>query len=162
MKLSGDPVKLTDLDSSASGFSLPFAASQSGVVAWQEASPQLAELIWLDRTGRKTGIVAAPPSIANPKISERGDRVVYNSANMREIAFSELARSVYRTVGKSDDSLTHPFWPLVTLNRILSKLTLRGRVFRSDSGCSSRKARQASFRYLVLSGHFRRDLDLKL
>ena len=110
MKLSGDLVKLTDLDSSASGFSLPFAASQAGVVAWQEASPQLAELIWLDRTGRKTGIVAAPPSIANPKISERGDRVVYNSANMREIAFSELAGSVYRTVAKSDDSLLHPLW----------------------------------------------------
>jgi hypothetical protein len=52
-KLSGDPIKLTDLDSSASGFSLPFAASQSEVVAWQEASPQLAELIWLDRIAWK-------------------------------------------------------------------------------------------------------------
>jgi hypothetical protein len=57
-KLSGDPVKLTDLDSSASGFSLPFAASQSGVVAWQEASPQLAELIWTEPGDSRRGIFA--------------------------------------------------------------------------------------------------------
>jgi hypothetical protein len=39
-KLSGEPLKLTDTDSGAYIFNLPYAASQSGVVAWQEASPQ--------------------------------------------------------------------------------------------------------------------------
>jgi serine/threonine protein kinase len=110
-KLSGEPLKLTDTDSSAIPSILPFAASQSGVVAWQEAPPQQAELVWLDRTGRKTGIVAAPGSASNPKISWQGGRVAYTAGNLREIGFSEVARSVYRTVAKSDaGSLWHPLW----------------------------------------------------
>jgi serine/threonine protein kinase/Tol biopolymer transport system component len=110
-KLAGEPLKLTDTDSSALPSSLPFAASQSGVVAWQEASPQQSELIWLDRTGRKTGTLAAPASASNPKISWQGGRVAYTAANGQEIGFSEVARGVYRTVAKSDaGALYHPLW----------------------------------------------------
>jgi serine/threonine protein kinase/Tol biopolymer transport system component len=109
-KLSGEPLKLTDTDSSALPAIQPFAASQSGVVAWQEASPQQSELIWLDRSGRKTGIVAAPASATNPKISWQGGRVAYTAANEQEIGFSEVTRDVSRTVAKDAGRLLHPVW----------------------------------------------------
>lgn len=109
-KLSGVPVKLTDADASAIGYSLPFAASQSGVAAWQEASTPQSELIWLDQTGRKTGIVAAPASASNPKISWQGGRVAYTAANEQEIGFSEVARDVSRTVVKDAGRILHPVW----------------------------------------------------
>src|SRR5262249_16138417 len=80
-KLSGHAVKLAETDWQGSVFPgiLPFAASQTGMVAWHEGSPEQFELVWLDRTGRKIGTLATTASPTNPKVSWQGKRVVYTA-----------------------------------------------------------------------------------
>jgi Tol biopolymer transport system component len=77
---------------------------------WQSASAQQAELIWLDRTGKKLGQLPAPASASNPKISWQGSRVAYTAQGLREIDYTEVSRGVVRKVAAADAALYHPLW----------------------------------------------------
>jgi serine/threonine protein kinase len=53
-----------------------FSVSQNGLLLYQAGSSQvLAQMVWIDRTGRELGPLGAPGDLANPRISPDGKRV---------------------------------------------------------------------------------------
>jgi Tol biopolymer transport system component len=76
--LEGDPVSVAESVSYEPGFSLEgFFVSSKGDVAYRAGGSERRQLIWFDRTGRVTGMVAEPDVnlLINPELSPDGRRV---------------------------------------------------------------------------------------
>jgi serine/threonine-protein kinase len=53
----------------------PYVASASGVMAFVEATRQLADLVWVDRSGRTQTLSSSPRSFSAPAVAPAGNRV---------------------------------------------------------------------------------------
>ena len=79
----GDPVSIADRLWYFKGTGLAqYAMSETGVVAYH-GGPSLSELVWLDRTGRRTGTIGASGSYADVRISRDGRNVAVTVADSR-------------------------------------------------------------------------------
>jgi Tol biopolymer transport system component len=75
-RLSGDPVPIVDNVQYFRGTGMvEMAASSNGVLAIQE-NAQVSELVWLDRSGRDLGPLAAGQEFGNVRLSPNGQRIV--------------------------------------------------------------------------------------
>ena len=76
LEVSGDPVPVVD-DVGQGGYGIAaFSASNDGVLAWRTSFGIDAELVWMDRSGRRLGSLGPPGDYANPEISPDGRRVL--------------------------------------------------------------------------------------
>ncbi|HEY3214972.1 MAG TPA: protein kinase [Candidatus Eisenbacteria bacterium] len=114
-KLAGEPISIGEALSGPSFDGAPnVSASAAGVVAHLSGNQANTDLVWLDRSGRRTGVVAVPPGRYEEfDVSPDGSRLALvraNSPASGDIWLVELARGVMTrfTFGPSRNG--HPLW----------------------------------------------------
>jgi eukaryotic-like serine/threonine-protein kinase len=101
LTLQGEPRQVADhierTDASGPVQGAVFSASPNGVIAWRRASQSPGSVLqWVDRRGRKLGIVGEPADYSNPALSPDNRRVAIGirdpQTKMRDIWIFDLLR----------------------------------------------------------------------
>jgi Tol biopolymer transport system component len=114
LTLAGEPVVITDQVELVGPLSGAFAVAASGVVAYQPASGQGSQLVWVDREGRQVGVLGEPGNYGDVDISPDGRRAVVSvldpSTNTRDLWIFDVARGVRTrfTFDPAEDA--NPVW----------------------------------------------------
>jgi len=78
--LSGEPIQVSlTPDAIQRGIQTAIALSLTGVVAYRAGSDQVAQLSWVDRSGKTVSTVGAVSNYSNPFLDPSSDRVVANT-----------------------------------------------------------------------------------
>ena len=112
-QLLGDPVPIIDGVQYYRGTGMvEMAASSNGLLVVQE-SAQISELVWLDRTGKNLGVLAAGKQFGNVRQSPDGHRIAVEIVD-RRTAVPELfmfdRESGIPTQFTSDGNASSPVW----------------------------------------------------
>ncbi len=85
LRVSGEPVSIAEGVQFFPGmYYAPFTTSATGAVLYQSrAAASAAQLVWVDREGRKADLVGPPGDQANPRISPDGRRVALDVTDPR-------------------------------------------------------------------------------
>ncbi len=116
LKLSGEPRPVADhIELGPTTTTASFAASPSGTLVWRHSRPNaLSSLQWLDRTGRKLGVVGEVGDYSNPALSPDDNKLAVcigdPQARTRDIWVFDLKRgtSTRLTFDPADD--IDPIW----------------------------------------------------
>ena len=78
--------------------SATFAVSDGGVLAYHTGAGSLSHLVWVDRSGRDAGTVNVSGDLTAPRLSHRGDRIVYSMGDPQgagtDLWILDIARNV--------------------------------------------------------------------
>ncbi len=77
-RVSGDPFPIAEtIQTFAQIYDALFSVSANGILLYQNrTATSIAQLVWVDRGGRKLGLLGAPIDQSNPQISHDGRRVL--------------------------------------------------------------------------------------
>ena len=79
LEVAGDPQPVAeDIQFFSNSASATFGVSEEGVLAYHHGAGSSSHLVWLDRNGKEVGTTNVSGDISAPRISRRGDRIVYS------------------------------------------------------------------------------------
>jgi serine/threonine protein kinase len=81
-RVSGDPVSISPVQISRFGYAAYFGAAESGALVFiEQGSEDLSELAWVDREGRRLGVIGAPGFFWTPRLSHDGRKVAVDKSD---------------------------------------------------------------------------------
>ena len=109
LEFTGEAVPVADwIGSVPSSRRVGFSASSAGYLAFSSDIGITSRLVWLDRNGRQTEELPAPPDISHMWVSPDQTRVATASAG--DVWFLELSRGVQSRVTLSESIENQPVW----------------------------------------------------
>ncbi len=114
LALAGEPRTVADEVELSGPSSAAFSLSDTGLLAYQPASGQGSQLLWLDRAGRQVGTVGEPADFGDIELSPDGRQVAVTiidpATSTRDIWLVDVARGVRTrfTFDRADD--VAPIW----------------------------------------------------
>jgi len=83
LRVSGDPIPVAEqIQSFSQIYNSLFSVSANGILLYQNrTASSIAQLVWVDRSGRKLGTLGTPFDQSNPQISPDGRRVALHLAD---------------------------------------------------------------------------------
>jgi Tol biopolymer transport system component len=113
LKLSGDAVPIAENVQDDPGFfNAVFSVSPQGTLAYQEAGGTigLSEVAWVDRSGKKIGLLGDPADYYDPRISPDGRRVAVVIGDPGDIWIYEVTRRIRTRLTFAGASDNAPAW----------------------------------------------------
>jgi Tol biopolymer transport system component len=113
LTLSGDAVPIAENVQDDPGFfNAVFSVSQQGTLAYQEAGGTigLSEVAWLDRSGKKIGVLGDPADYYDPRISPDGRRVAVVIGDPGDIWIYDVSRPARTRLTFAPGSDNAPTW----------------------------------------------------
>ena len=113
LRLSGDAFPIAENVQDDPGFfNAVFSVSEGGTLAYQESGGTigLSEVAWVDRSGKKIGVLGDPADYYDPRISPDGRRVAVVIGDPGDIWIYDVARPVRTRLTFAPGSDTAPTW----------------------------------------------------
>jgi len=114
LTLSGDPKPITEQVELAGPAWSPFSVTESGMLAYQQASGPGSQLVWFDRAGRRLGTLGEPADYGDVVLSPDGRRAAVSvldaAVNTRNIWVFDVARGVRTRVTNDPADDASPAW----------------------------------------------------
>ena len=113
LTLSGDAVPIAENVQDDPGFfNAVFSVSQQGTLAYQEAGGTigLSEVAWIDRSGKKIGVLGDPADYYDPRISPDGRRVAVVIGDPGDIWIYDVSRPARTRLTFAPGSDNAPTW----------------------------------------------------
>ena len=110
----GEPVPIARVRTMTQDYGASFAASPNGVLVYRsDALQSLAQLTWVNRTGRRLGVVGTSGNYRNPELSPDGTSValeVLDSRGHSDVSRLALERGVMTRLTSDSGENIFPVW----------------------------------------------------
>jgi serine/threonine protein kinase len=107
--VTGEPIGLT-LDPGRNESVGAFHISSNGVLAWSERPKGAAELVWRDRTGKKTAVGLAAGLYSQVRLSPDASRAALLTSDSPNIWLLEMSSGVFSQLNSSQRSESDMVW----------------------------------------------------
>jgi Tol biopolymer transport system component len=112
-RVSGEAIRVAAPVAGASSFNAAFSASQTGLLAFA-STPASAELVWMDREGRRIGSVEVPGGHVDFRLSPDGQRLAIAEVDVQtrrpDILVVDLQRGSKTRVTSDAATDASPIW----------------------------------------------------